>query len=912
MGEEMTSRRQTIGKIKDLHLDATADKEEAFSAGKTAQEFRIELFQKYRSTFDRAGEAVFILQNGRFVFANRKMTDLLGVPVKELEGLPFPDLVWPVDRDLVVMNYWKRVRGEYVPDSYEFRIIGAGGRSVWVSLSTTLLMPEEGETAMLYILADVTERRRMEKALKESESKYRALMESTSAGIYLIQGDTFIYVNPAFEAITGYTLPELAGIPFWDFIHPDFRELVKGRGTRRQEGTEPPERYEFKIILKSGEVKWIELSAATIDLTSKPTIMGSMFDITDRMRAEKALRESEERYKNLVEKSLNGVYVVQEGRFAYLNDNAASFSGYSPEELVGLKSDSIVHPDDRSQKREWARKTLRGEESSPHEFRIVTKDGSIRWILESVTSIQYGGRPAILGNSMDITDRKRVEKDLMESEKRFRALCESAPDIIYTLDLSGNLTYVNPSWERILGHGEDELTGRSFTEFAKEKEGKTLRKLFKGIRDEGKAFSNHIGTMLNSDGAERIFIMNSAILRDSEDRINGFLGMMKDITELRDMEKKLNQAQKMEAIGTLAGGIAHDFNNLLMGIQGYASLTLLELEPSHPYYDRLKRIEEQVKSGTDLTGQLLGLARGGRYEVKPSDMNDILTRTSSMFGRTKKEISIHRKFANDLWNVEVDRGQMEQVLMNLYVNAWQAMPGGGEMFLETENVSLDDEQAVPYAAKPGRYVKIQVTDTGTGMDRKTMERIFDPFFTTKSMGRGTGLGLAMVYGIIKGHGGTIHVESEPGHGSTFIIHLPATDRAVVLDTKEIETVTRRGTETILLVEDERTVAEVTRELLISLGYRVYVAGSGQEAVATYMVKKGEIDLVILDMIMPGLSGGETFDLLREINPELRIILSSGYSINGQAQDIMDRGCDGFLQKPFYLEQLSGKIRGVLD
>jgi len=307
----------------------------------------------------------------------------------------------------------------------------------------------------------------------------------------------------------------------------------------------------------------------------------------------------------------------------------------------------------------------------------------------------------------------------------------------------------------------------------------------------------------------------------------------------------------------------------------------------------------------------LGFARGGRYEVKPADMNDILEKSSSMFGRTKKEISIHRKYGKDLWTVEVDQGQMEQVFMNLYVNAWQAMPGGGEIYLETENVLLDDGQAFPYAVKPGRYIKISMTDTGTGMDRKTKARIFDPFFTTKEMGRGTGLGLATVYGIIKGHGGMINVYSEPGHGTTFNIYLPASEKDVVKEKTAPGTIAR-GTETILLVDDEKMVLDVSKELLEFLGYRVYEAGSGQEAIAVYMEKQKEIDLVLLDMIMPGISGGETFDRLLGINSEIRVLLFSGYSINGQAQEIMDRGCNGFIQKPFQLENLSRKVREMLD
>jgi two-component system cell cycle sensor histidine kinase/response regulator CckA len=318
-----------------------------------------------------------------------------------------------------------------------------------------------------------------------------------------------------------------------------------------------------------------------------------------------------------------------------------------------------------------------------------------------------------------------------------------------------------------------------------------------------------------------------------------------------------------------------------------------------------------VQHGADLTKQLLGFARGGRYEVRPTDMNDIIDRTSSMFGRTKKEISVHRSLAQDLWAVDCDQGQMEQVLMNLYVNAWQAMPGGGELYLETGNVLLGDDPATSYTIKPGRYVKVSITDTGTGMDAKTRERIFDPFFTTKTMGRGTGLGLAMVYGTIKGHGGMIDVTSEPGQGTAFYIYLPASEKTIVREKPAVKEILT-GTETVLLVDDEQMVLEVTRKLLESLGYRVHAAGGGQEAIAVYMEKRKEIDLLILDMIMPGISGGETFDCLKEINPNIRVLLSSGYSINGQAQEILERGCNGFLQKPFQLEKLSQKIREVLS
>lgn len=382
-------------------------------------------------------------------------------------------------------------------------------------------------------------------------------------------------------------------------------------------------------------------------------------------------------------------------------------------------------------------------------------------------------------------------------------------------------------------------------------------------------------------------------------------------SETKLIQDQLLQSQKMEAVGTLAGGIAHDFNNILAGIQGYASLMQMDLPSNHPNHARLQKIEDLVGSGASLTRQLLGFGRGGKYEVKPTNLNQVIVKSSEIFSRTRKELTVYREFEKGLWSVEADQGQIEQVLLNLYINAWQAMPEGGDLSLATQNVALDEWTVKPRGRQPGRYVKISVTDTGSGMGEKTRERIFEPFFTTKEPGQGTGMGLASAYGIIENHGGFIAVESEQGKGTRFDIYLPASDKEMA----PLETIAEKeilmGRETILVVDDEKTNILVTREILENLGYRVMIAGCGQEAIALYMEKGREIDLVILDLIMPGMGGVKAFEALRGINPDLKVILSSGYSVQGEARRIMEKGCNGFLQKPFRIADISQKVREVL-
>jgi len=500
--------------------------------------------------------------------------------------------------------------------------------------------------------------------------------------------------------------------------------------------------------------------------------------------------------------------------------------------------------------------------------------------------------------------RKGTEKASLEkSERRYRTLFEKTTDAIFIVE-RGTGQYLDANAAAI------RLTGRKLSELKKittkdvTPDGYRERLGIIAKSDNTKDLGRVI--YLRPDGTYRVAML-TAVPLDSEE----IIGIARDVTDELAMEDRLRQAQKMEAIGTLAGGIAHDFNNLLMGIQGRISLMLMDSDSSHPNFEHLKGIEDYVKSAADLTKQLLGFARGGKYEVKTTNLNNLITNHNQMFGRTRKEITIRGKYEEDLWTAEVDQGQIQQVLLNLYVNAWQAMPGGGDLYIQTQNVNLDENHSMAFNASPGKYVKVSVTDTGVGMDEVTRQKIFDPFFTTKKKGRGTGLGLASVYGIVKNHGGFIDVYSQKGEGATFNIYLPATEKETAKK-EELEKGVLTGSETVLLVDDEGLIIDVVKPMLEKMGYNVLIARSGKEALEIYQQNEQEIDLVILDLIMPDISGGDTYDKLKVLNPKIKVMLSSGYSINGQTSEILERGCNGFIQKPFDFKKLSRKIREVLD
>jgi len=645
---------------------------------------------------------------------------------------------------------------------------------------------EELEQRIKELENQIAEGKLSQEALQESEEKYRSLFENTGTATFVTEEDmTVSQVNAKCEELSGYSRGEIVGkMKTTDFIPAEELERIKKYhfGRRKKDDDIPPE-YELKLVDKNGNIKNVIIQVAMIPKTKQS--IASIIDITLLKQAEEALRNSEERYRLLVENANEAIFIIQDGIVKFPNFKTEEMTGYSARELSEIPFKNIIHPDDREMVLERRRKRLLGEKPpSTYSFRMINKSGGELLVQINTVLIIWEGNPATINFIRDITEQKRLEA-------------------------------------------------------------------------------------------------------------------------------QLQQAQKMESIGTLAGGIAHDFNNLLMGIQGRTSLMLMDSDSSHSRFGHLKGIEDYVKSAVDLTKQLLGFARGGKYKIKPTDLNEFIKKQNRMFGRTTKEINIRGKYEKNLWTTEVDQGQIEQVLLNLYVNSWQAMPGGGGLYIQTENIVIDEFFIRPYHVELGKYVKISVTDTGVGMDNATQQRIFDPFFTTKEMGRGTGLGLASAYGIIKNHNGFIDVYSERGEGTTFNIYLPASEKEAVNE-EEVNEELFRGIETLLLVDDEDMIVDVGCGIIEKLGYKSLTAKSGEEAIGIYKKNHDKIDMVIIDMIMPDMGGGETYDKLKEINPDVKVLLSSGYSINGQATEILERGCNGFIQKPFNMADLSKKIREILD
>ncbi|NQT18067.1 MAG: PAS domain S-box protein [Planctomycetes bacterium] len=548
---------------------------------------------------------------------------------------------------------------------------------------------------------------------------------------------------------------------------------------------------------------------------------------------------------------------------------------------------------------------------------IVTKDGTHRPVRMAFLPVKDpdGNVPCVMEVAEDKTAERNTEAKLAERNRllteretrRLASLTQTVTDAIILVGTDLKITVWNPGAERIFGYTADEATGRQINMIHTSEE--DVAEIHKALLEKGEFISEK--TCRKKNGAPIDIAISVSCQADDDGNIEGFLGFVKDITELRQTQQQLFQAQKMESIGTLAGGIAHDFNNILSSILGHASFLKEAITPDSELYTDIERIESAALTGAGLTRQLLGFARGGKYQPRPMCLNDVVSDTIEMLSRTVgKNIVLRKSLHPDLWTVEADRTQMQQVLMNLCINSRDAMLEGGTLLIETGNVELSQEDIMTTygSARPGRHVRLSVNDTGAGMDEETRRRAFEPFFSRNE--RGSGLGLATVYGIVRNHGGFTTLYSEPGKGTTVRVYLPVIETvAEEKNRPALEVLT--GTETILIIDDEPSVQQVLARMLERMGYPVLVAASGGEGLAAYAANKDKIDLILLDMLLPDMPGEEVFDRLKETSPDVRVLLSSGFSETEPAIGAQKRGALGFLEKPYTISELSIAIRRAL-
>jgi len=668
-----------------------------------------------------------------------------------------------------------------------------------------------------------------------------------------------------------------------------------------------------------------------IDVTAYPMkdeqhriigIIEHVKDVTQKVLTEKNLRDSKERLKAIF-KAAGAISIIitdiKENDLVIqeFSTGAEIMFGYNKKKVVG-SSVSMLHLLDN--KEQWPKiiePIMHEKNGFSREFTLLRKSKEKFPAFVTVQPI-FDTENNIIGTlwvTLDFTEVKQAKNALLENEKLFRELANMLPQIVLEMDLTGKLVFANKKACDAFGFTtrdiKEELNGfNMLVPEDRERAKENAQKLFNGKKT---GFSEY--TVLRKDKSTFTGLFHSVPVHH-KGKPSALRGFIIDISQKKQLEKKLFQTQRMESIGTLAGGIAHDFNNILMGIQGNISLLEFEIDSEKlnkkDAADRISSVNHLIKSGSNLTKQILGFAKKAAINVTPVDLNKFIKYHNIMFGRTRKDVTIVENFENNLLAADIDKSQIEQALLNIYINACQAMQDIKKIYVQTEKVVLNEDFDKTCKINQGRYIKISITDTGHGIDKKIINRVFEPFFTTKKMGiRGTGLGLATSYGIIRDHGGFIKVYSEKGHGTTFSIFLPAS-RQKIFEPRDIPARILKGNETVLVVDDEDMILDVATNILKTLEYKVLSARNGKEAIKIFGEQHDNIDIIILDMIMPEMSGEQTFYKLKKINPKIKVLLASGYSASEQAKNMLEQGCNGFIQKPFSLKEFSCKIRNILD
>jgi PAS domain S-box-containing protein len=878
--------------------------------------------EKYKDILENSEEGYFEVDlEGNLTFFNWALCRITGYPREELLGMNNREYTRPETARKLYEVFNQVYRTGHPAKTRDYEIIRKDGSPCFLEISAYLFRDSNGHPrGFRGMVRDVTERKLSLRALEESEARYRLLADHATDIIFTMNlALQFIYVSPSVKRIMGYDVESFIALPLDHLITPPSLEtarlaLARELNNDRDRSPDPLRVITLELEARRSEGYTIWLEGRMTFLRhpdgSPQGILGVARDISDRKRAEDALRESESKYRQLVKHAPAGIYEVDflNRKFLTVNDVMCEYTGYTKEEFLSLSPMDILTEESGALFLEMMSKVFAGEPvPETVEFQIKGKNGRKFWVILYSRYRYENGLPR--GATVvvhDITERRQAEEALRKSEEKYRLLVDHAEEGVF-IDQNDVIQFPNPKARQIMGYSQEELAGMRFIDLIHPQD----RERFQGMRyGDGLAPKDRTTLRLINKTGNELWLEVKAvpILWEGSPAL---LHLLRDVTQQKTLEAQLMHVQKMEAIGTLAGGIAHNFNNLLMGIQGNISLMLMDADSGHPHMERLNTVEKLIESGSKLTGQLLGYARGGKYEARPTDLNRLVQETSQTFGLTKKEIAIHLDLTEGLWHVAADRAQIEEVLMNLFVNAADAMPRGGDLFLATRNVTEKALQGKPFKVQPGLYALISVRDTGSGMLPGVMERIFDPFFTTKPVGRGTGLGLASAYGIMKSHNGYIDVESEQGAGTCFFLYLPASDHQV-LQEEAMASGPLRGSETLLVVDDEESVLKVAQLMLEKLGYHVLTATSAKEAIRVFTGNKEGIHMVILDMIMPDMGGGALYEKLKALDPGLRALLSSGYSLDGQATEILRQGCNGFIQKPFGVVDLSRKIRDILD